>query len=128
MNTMVGAAGVPLNNRTHRKLLIIDGRIGFNGGAGIAEHWAGNTQDDKHWRGLQIRLAGPAAQPLRTGFAPNWLECNGELVTGATAQKSFLRVAKEMRMRAFRRTTRKQRRGIAKLRRRDTQSPITTLG
>lgn len=41
MNTMVGAAGVPLNNRTHRKSLIIDSRIGFTGGAGIADHWTG---------------------------------------------------------------------------------------
>lgn len=71
-----------LNNRTHRKSLIIDGRIGFTGGAGIADHWTGNAQDDKHWRDLQIRMAGPAVQPLQTGFAQNWLECTGELVTG----------------------------------------------
>ena len=47
---------------------------------------AGNAQDDKHWRDLQVRLEGPAVQPLQTGFAPNWLECTGELVTGATAR------------------------------------------
>lgn len=82
----VGAAGVPLNNRTHRKSLIIDGRIGFTGSAGIADHWTGNAQDDKHRRDLQIRFEGPTVQPLQTGFAPNWLECTGELVTGATAR------------------------------------------
>ena len=71
-----------LNNRTHRKSLIIDGRIGFTGGAGIADHWTGNAQDDKHWRDLQIRMEGPAVQPLQTGFAQNWLECTRELVTG----------------------------------------------
>jgi hypothetical protein len=81
-----GAAGVPLNNRTHRKSLIIDGRIGFTGSAGIADHWTGNAQDDKHRRDLQIRFEGPTVQPLQTGFAPNWLECTGELVTGATAR------------------------------------------
>jgi cardiolipin synthase len=71
-----------LNNRTHRKSLIIDGCIGFTGGAGIADHWTGNAQDAKHWRDLQIRMEGPAVQPLQTGFAQNWLECTGELVTG----------------------------------------------
>jgi cardiolipin synthase len=71
-----------INNRTHRKTLLVDGRIGFTGGAGIADHWTGDAQDDKHWRDLQIRIEGPAARPLQTGFAQNWLECTGELVTG----------------------------------------------
>lgn len=71
-----------INNRTHRKSLIVDGRIGFTGGAGIADHWTGDAQDDKHWRDLQIRVEGPAVGPLQTGFAQNWLECTGELVTG----------------------------------------------
>ena len=63
-----------INNRTHRKSLIVDGRIGFTGGAGIADHWTGDAQDDKHWRDLQIRIEGPAVRPLQTGFAQNWLE------------------------------------------------------
>jgi cardiolipin synthase len=71
-----------INNRTHRKSLIIDGRIGFTGGAGIADHWTGDAQDDKHWRDLQIRVEGPSVGPLQTGFAQNWLECTSELVTG----------------------------------------------
>ena len=71
-----------INNRTHRKSLIIDGRVGFTGGAGIADHWTGDAHDDKHWRDLQIRIEGPAVRPLQTGFAQNWLECTGELVTG----------------------------------------------
>lgn len=71
-----------LNNRTHRKSLIVDGRIGFTGGAGIADHWTGDAHDDKHWRDLQIRMEGPAVRPLQTGFAQNWLECTRELVTG----------------------------------------------
>jgi cardiolipin synthase len=71
-----------INNRTHRKSVIIDGRIGFTGGAGIADHWTGDAQDDKHWRDLQIRVEGPSVRPLQTGFAQNWLECTGELVTG----------------------------------------------
>ena len=71
-----------INNRTHRKSLIIDGRVGFTGGAGIADHWTGDAQDDKHWRDLQIRIEGPAVRPLQTGFAQNWLEATCELVTG----------------------------------------------
>lgn len=71
-----------VNNRTHRKSLIIDGRIGFTGGAGIADHWMGNAQDDKHWRDINVRIEGPAVTPLQTAFARNWLETTGELVSG----------------------------------------------
>ena len=71
-----------INNRTHRKSLLIDGWVGYTGGAGIADHWTGHAQDDKHWRDLQIRVEGPAVRPLQSGFAHNWLECTGELVTG----------------------------------------------
>jgi cardiolipin synthase len=71
-----------INNRTHRKSLVCDGSVGFTGGAGIADHWTGDAQDDKHWRDLQIRIEGPAVRPLQSGFAQNWLEATGELVTG----------------------------------------------
>ena len=72
-----------LNHRTHRKSLIVDGRIGFTGGAGIADHWTGDAQDAAHWRDLQVRIEGPAVRSLQTGFAQNWLECTSELITGA---------------------------------------------
>lgn len=71
-----------VNNRTHRKSLIIDGRIGFTGGAGIADHWLGHAQDKDHWRDIQIRLEGPAVVPLQTAFARNWLETTDELISG----------------------------------------------
>jgi cardiolipin synthase len=70
------------NNRTHRKSLIIDGRIGFTGGAGIADHWTGRAQDAEHWRDVQIRIEGSAVTPLQTGFAHNWQKATGELITG----------------------------------------------
>ncbi|MSO56955.1 MAG: hypothetical protein EXQ55_08560 [Acidobacteria bacterium] len=70
------------NHRTHRKSLIIDGRIAFTGGAGIADQWMGNAQDADHWRDTQIRVEGPAVVPLQTGFAQNWTETTGELLTG----------------------------------------------
>jgi cardiolipin synthase len=71
-----------VNNRTHRKSLIIDGRIGFTGGAGIADHWLGNAQDPDHWRDIHIRMEGPAVMPLQSGFARNWLETTGEIISG----------------------------------------------
>ena len=71
-----------LNNRTHRKSLIIDGRLAFTGGAGIADHWRGNARGPDEWRDTQIELKGPALIPLQSGFAQNWQETTGELVTG----------------------------------------------
>ena len=70
------------NHRTHRKSLIVDGRIAYTGGAGIADHWMGNAQDKDHWRDTQIRMEGPAVVPLQTGFAHNWMETTCELLTG----------------------------------------------
>jgi cardiolipin synthase A/B len=72
------------NNRTHRKSLIVDGRVAFTGGAGIADHWRGNATGPHEWRDMQIRLAGPAVVPLQTGFAHNWQQTTGELLTGDT--------------------------------------------
>ena len=70
------------NHRTHRKSLIVDGRIAFTGGAGIADHWRGNAEDPAHWRDIQVRLEGPAVMPLQTGFAENWLQTTWELISG----------------------------------------------
>ena len=72
-----------INNRTHRKSLIIDGRVGFTGGAGIADHWLGNAEDEHHWRDIQLRLEGPVVISLQTGFGRNWLETTGELISGS---------------------------------------------
>jgi cardiolipin synthase len=70
------------NHRTHRKSLILDGQIAFTGGAGIADHWRGNARNPGEWRDMQIRLEGPAVTPLQTGFAQNWLQTTGELISG----------------------------------------------
>jgi cardiolipin synthase len=70
------------NHRTHRKSLIIDGRLAFTGGAGIADHWEGNAEDPAHWRDIQIRMQGPCVVPLQTGFAHNWTQTTGELIAG----------------------------------------------
>lgn len=69
-----------LNNRTHRKSLVIDGKVAFTGGAGVDDHW----RDDwgREWRDLQLRLEGPGTGPLQTGFSTNWMESTGEVITG----------------------------------------------
>ena len=70
------------NNRTHRKSLIVDGHIAFTGGAGIADHWRGDARGPHEWRDMQIRVEGPAVVPLQAGFAHNWQQATGELLSG----------------------------------------------
>jgi cardiolipin synthase len=71
-----------LNNRTHRELLIVDGRVAFTGGAGIADSWARPTGGWPPWRDTMVRLDGPVAAALQGVAAENWLECRGEILTG----------------------------------------------
>lgn len=71
-----------LQHRTHRKLLIVDGRIGFTGGVGIAEEWTGDAQDPDHWRDTHVRVRGPVVRGLQGAFAENWLECTGDVLAG----------------------------------------------
>ncbi len=61
-----------VNNRTHRKLLVVDGRIGFTGGVGIADNWTGDAQDPEHWRDNHYRLEGPAVAQMQAAFMDNW--------------------------------------------------------
>jgi cardiolipin synthase len=63
-----------LNSRTHRKLLIIDGRIAYTFGHGISDQWLGDGADPDHWRDTALRLEGPIAHGLQTVFAQNWVE------------------------------------------------------
>lgn len=71
-----------MNNRTHRKLLIIDGRIGYTGGAGVADQWLGDAQDKEHWRDNQYRLTGPAVAQMQAAFMDNWLRTNADVKHG----------------------------------------------
>lgn len=70
------------NHRTHRKLLVVDGRVGFTGGVGIADEWLGNADAPDHWRDTQVRVEGPAALQLQWAFMDNWVKSRGELLTG----------------------------------------------
>jgi cardiolipin synthase A/B len=70
-----------LNNRTHRELLIVDGRVAFTGGAGIADWWYRPVDGAPTWRDTMVRLEGPIVTALQGVFAENWLECCGEILT-----------------------------------------------
>jgi cardiolipin synthase len=71
-----------LNNRTHRKLMVADGRVGFVGGVGIADEWTGHAQDPDHWRDTHVRVEGPVVRGLQGAFAENWLEATGDVLVG----------------------------------------------
>lgn len=71
-----------INNRTHRELFIIDGRVAFIGGAGVADWWAYPTKGKRPWRDTMARFEGPVVAALQGVAAENWLECCGEILTG----------------------------------------------
>jgi len=72
-----------LNNRTHRKLLIVDGHVGFTGGVGIADKWRGNAQDPEHWRDTHYRVEGPVVGQMQAVFNDNWTKATGAILDGA---------------------------------------------
>ncbi|HEY8666883.1 MAG TPA: cardiolipin synthase [Tepidisphaeraceae bacterium] len=71
-----------LNNRTHRKLLVVDGKVGFTGGVGIADEWLGHAQDSQHWRDTHFKVEGPAVGQLQAAFMDNWIETHGWVLHG----------------------------------------------
>ena len=72
-----------LNNRTHRKLLVVDGQVGFTGGVGIAPQWMGNAQDPDHWRDSHYLVRGPVVAQMQATFLDNWLKVTGKVLHGA---------------------------------------------
>ena len=70
------------NHRTHRKLLIVDGEIGFSGGVGIADEWQGDAESKEHWRETVVRVEGPVVTQMQFAFMDNWVKSRGELLTG----------------------------------------------
>jgi len=71
-----------VNSRDHRKIVVVDGRIGFVFGHGIADEWTGNGQDKDHWRDTGARLEGPIVGALQSAFTENWVEETGEVLVG----------------------------------------------
>lgn len=70
------------NERTHRRALVVDGRVGFTGGVGIAEEWTGDAGGPAHWRDDHFRIEGPAVRYVQGAFAENWREATGEVLAG----------------------------------------------
>jgi cardiolipin synthase len=71
-----------LNNRTHRKILVVDGRVAFTGGVGVADHWLGHAQDPDHWRDAHFRFEGPVVAQAQSVFNDNWIKATGEVLRG----------------------------------------------
>ena len=71
-----------LQNRSHVRAVVIDGRVGFTGGFGIADKWLGNGHTKDQWRDTDVRFTGPAVSQLQATFAEGWVEATGNLLTG----------------------------------------------
>lgn len=69
-----------INNRTHRKLLVVDGLIGFTGGVGIADLWTGNADSKDHWRDSHYQLEGPAVAQMQAAFTDNWIKTRAKVL------------------------------------------------
>jgi len=72
-----------MNNRTHRKILVIDGKVGFTGGVGIAPVWTGDAQDAEHWRDSHFKVEGPVVAQMQAVFMDNWIKVSGDVLHGS---------------------------------------------
>lgn len=72
-----------LNNRTHRKILVVDGKIGFTGGVGIADEWNGDAEGPDNWRDTHYRIEGPVVAQLQAAFMDNWTKLTGDVLHGS---------------------------------------------
>ena len=71
------------NRRSHRRILVIDGRLGFTGAVGFAGPWSGHAQDKEHWRDMHARIEGPLVGELQAAFQSHWVKTYGEALSGA---------------------------------------------
>jgi len=71
-----------INRRTHRRVLVVDGKVGFTGGVGFADLWEGNAQNPKNWRDIAARIEGPLVTQLQSAFQAHWVKCYGVPLTG----------------------------------------------
>ncbi|MES2624698.1 MAG: phospholipase D-like domain-containing protein [Pseudomonadota bacterium] len=72
-----------INNRSHRKILVVDGEVGFTGGVGIGDEWRGDAQDAEHWRDSHFEIRGPVVAQLQGGFVDHWIQAHHEVLQGA---------------------------------------------
>lgn len=69
-----------LNHRTHRKIMVIDGRVGFIGGVGIADQWLGHAESPDHWRDTHFQVEGPVVADLQAAFLDNWIKTRADVL------------------------------------------------
>ena len=70
------------NNRNHRRILVVDGRVGFTGGSGVSRKWMGDGRTAGHWRDTDVRIEGSAVEWMQAAFMENWVEAVGEALGG----------------------------------------------
>ena len=73
---------VRVYRRTHRRAIVVDGRVAFTGGAAISKKWAGDVRNTHEWRDSMVRITGPLVGGIQSAFAENWVYCTGEILTG----------------------------------------------
>ena len=71
-----------VGKRTHRKILVVDGKIAYTGGLGIDERWLGDARNPKEWRDTQARVSGPVVDQMQAIFAEDWTYTTGEILVG----------------------------------------------
>jgi cardiolipin synthase A/B len=82
--TPLGLFGVGRDNkRNHRRMLVVDGQVGFTGGSGVSPKWTGDGRTEGHWRDTDVRVEGPIVSRLQGAFVENWLEATGNVLGGA---------------------------------------------
>jgi cardiolipin synthase len=81
-NPLVWHSPLRVNHRNHRKLLIIDGTVGFIGGAGLADLWEGNADSPEHWRDTHFQVEGPAVGQMQAAFMDNWIKSSARVLDG----------------------------------------------
>jgi cardiolipin synthase A/B len=81
-NPLVWYAPTRLNHRDHRKLLIVDGKVGFTGGAGLADIWKGDARNPREWRDSMFKLEGPAVAQMQAAFMDNWSKTTARVLDG----------------------------------------------
>lgn len=69
-------------DRSHVRVVVVDGHIGYTGGFGLADYWLGDGHHEEQWRESNVRFEGPAVMQLQAAFASGWAEATGELLTG----------------------------------------------
>lgn len=76
------ASWAQLDHRTHRKILVMDGKVGFTGGVGIADEWRGHADRTDTWRDTHYRITGPVVGELQGVFVDNWMQTTGAVLAG----------------------------------------------